>query len=313
MSDVTTMNRTEYVAAFFDSEADAEAAVARIEAEGIPRDQIRVVAGAPDADADREAAEPRQKGFFEALADMFMPAEDRYAYAEGLSRGGFLVSLYTTVDNRDRILDILDDAGTIDMDAREESWRAEGWAGYRAGEPLTQVDTSAASTPVAPRSETDVEMPSEGKIDVVEERLRVGKRNAEQGRVRVRSYVVETPVEEEVDLRDETVRLERRPVDRAVSGDDASAFVDRTIEATETSEQAVVSKEARVTEEISLEKAVGHPNRDRPRHRSPHRGGSRGRAARPRQVSCSNLSRRRVCRRVSLVPNGCSPSGELSV
>ena len=99
-------------------------------------------------------------------------------------------------------------------------------------------------------------MPSEGKIDVVEEKLRVGKRNAEQGRVRVRSYVVETPVEEDVDLRDETVRLERRPVDRAVSGDAASAFVDRTIEATETSEQPVVSKEARVTEEISLEKAV---------------------------------------------------------
>ena len=39
MSDLTTMKRTEYVAAFFDSEADAEAAVARIEAEGIPRDQ----------------------------------------------------------------------------------------------------------------------------------------------------------------------------------------------------------------------------------------------------------------------------------
>ena len=32
--------------------------------------------------------------------------------------------------------------------------------------------------------------------------------------------------------------------------------MDRTIEATETREQAVVSKEARVTEEISLEKAV---------------------------------------------------------
>ena len=61
-----------------------------------------------------------------------MPEEDRYAYAEGLSRGGFLVSLDTTAANRDRILDILDDEGTVDMDAREESWRAEGWAGYQA-------------------------------------------------------------------------------------------------------------------------------------------------------------------------------------
>ena len=48
--------------------------------------------------------------------------------------------------------------------------------------------------------------------------------------------------------------LERTPVDRAVGAE--AAFVDRTIEATETAEEAVVSKEARVTEEISLEKAV---------------------------------------------------------
>ena len=98
-------------------------------------------------------------------------------------------------------------------------------------------------------------MPSEGKIEVVEEKLRVGKRNAEQGRVRVRSYVVETPVEEEVVAarRDGASRAHaRRPGGPAP----AAAFVDRTIEATETAEEAVVSKEARVTEEISLEKAV---------------------------------------------------------
>ena len=72
--------------------------------------------------------------------------------------------------------------------------------------------------------------------------------------MRVRSYVVETPVEEEVSLRSETVHLERRAVDRPVGA--GEAFVDRTIEATETAEEAVISKEARVTEEISLDKAV---------------------------------------------------------
>ena len=45
-----------------------------------------------------------------------------------------------------------------------------------------------------------------------------------------------------------------KPVNRAASADEA--FVDRTIEATETAEEAIVSKEARVTEEISLEKAA---------------------------------------------------------
>ena len=57
MSDATTLSRNEYVAAFFDNEADAEAAVARIAAEGIPRDQIRMVAGNADTgiEADHDS------------------------------------------------------------------------------------------------------------------------------------------------------------------------------------------------------------------------------------------------------------------
>ena len=86
---------------------------------------------------------------------------------------------------------------------------------------------------------------------MVEERLRVGKRDVNLGRVRVRSYVVEEPVSEDVRLREDRVEVERRPVDRALEGDEA-AFVDRTIEAEERAEEAVVSKDARVTEEISL-------------------------------------------------------------
>ena len=73
--------------------------------------------------------------------------------------------------------------------------------------------------------------------------------------MRVRSYVVETPVEEEVSLR-ERDRSSRAQARRPAGRRRRLAFVDRTIEATETGEEAVVSKEARVTEEISLDKAV---------------------------------------------------------
>jgi uncharacterized protein (TIGR02271 family) len=67
--------------------------------------------------------------------------------------------------------------------------------------------------------------------------------------------VVETPVQEQVMLRKEDVQVERRPVDRPMAaGDDA--FRERTIEATETSEEAVVSKEARVTEEVVVRKTA---------------------------------------------------------
>lgn len=261
MSDYTPTQQNQNVTAFFDSRADADAAVERIAAEGVSRGDIHVVAG---ADTTQEPTQHQDRGFFESLGNFFMPEEDRHAYAEGLSRGGYLVSLNTTDVNRDRILDILDDEGTVDMDAREESWRSEGWEGRQtgyggpamaAGDTGTALNADRTGTTSDYRSNGASGEMVDGTIDVVEEKMRVGKRQMDHGRVRVRSYVVETPVEEQVALRDETVHVERRPVDRALDNGDA-AFAEQSLEATETDEVAVVSKEARVVEEITLNKDV---------------------------------------------------------
>jgi stress response protein YsnF len=75
--------------------------------------------------------------------------------------------------------------------------------------------------------------------------------------VRVRSYVVETPVTESVNLREENVHVERRPVDRTATPGDEVLFKDRTIEMEERAEEAVVEKEARVREELVINKQVG--------------------------------------------------------
>jgi uncharacterized protein (TIGR02271 family) len=92
-------------------------------------------------------------------------------------------------------------------------------------------------------------------IPIVEEQVRVGKRDVSHGRVRIRSYVVETPVTEQVNLREEHVHVERRPVDRALTGSE-NLFQERTIEAEERGEEAVVSKEVRVKEELVVRKNV---------------------------------------------------------
>jgi uncharacterized protein (TIGR02271 family) len=93
-------------------------------------------------------------------------------------------------------------------------------------------------------------------IPIIEENLQVGKRAVEQGGVRVRSRIVEKPVEENVRLREEHVYVNRRPVDRAVSDADLNNFNEGDIELTERSEEAVVSKQARVVEEVSVGKTV---------------------------------------------------------
>jgi len=62
-------------------------------------------------------------------------------------------------------------------------------------------------------------------------------------------------VEAQVELREERVRVDRRPVDRAVTDADFNR-ADDVIEVTETVERPVVTKESRVVEEITVGKDV---------------------------------------------------------
>jgi uncharacterized protein (TIGR02271 family) len=91
-------------------------------------------------------------------------------------------------------------------------------------------------------------------IPVVQEDLKVGKREVQRGGVRVFSRVVETPVNESVNLREEHVSVERHAVDRPLSAGDRTAFKEQSIEMREKSEEAVVQKSARVVEEVVVGK-----------------------------------------------------------
>ncbi len=101
-----------------------------------------------------------------------------------------------------------------------------------------------------------VERGGEDVVQVVEERLSVGKRAVSRGKVRLHSYVVEREVSEDVTLRDETVSIDRHAVDRPAAALGADAFKERTIEMEEIDEEAVVAKTARVVEEIGIRKDV---------------------------------------------------------
>jgi hypothetical protein len=109
-------------------------------AAGIARDQISVAGtgafGTPPTSGDRS--------FWEELKDLFLPAEDRYAYAEGLRRGGVVVSVRTEETGYERVLEILDREGAVDLDKQQASWRKEGWPGY-PGEGAGATAASVAS------------------------------------------------------------------------------------------------------------------------------------------------------------------------
>lgn len=105
----------------------------------------------------------------------------------------------------------------------------------------------------------EAEQVQEGEeiVPVVEEQVTVGKRKVLRGGVRVKSTVSERPVEETVRLREETVDVEQKRADRKLSPEEAErAFEEQTLELAETAEEAVISKEARVVEEVSLRKTA---------------------------------------------------------
>jgi uncharacterized protein (TIGR02271 family) len=86
--------------------------------------------------------------------------------------------------------------------------------------------------------------------------MNVGKRAVQRGGVRIMQRVVEQPVEQDVDLREERVKVERRPVDQPAEVADLSAFQEDSFEMRETAEVPVVEKTARVVEEVMVGKEV---------------------------------------------------------
>jgi uncharacterized protein (TIGR02271 family) len=209
-------------------------------------------------------------GLAGSLVDAGVDENDAHAYAEGVRRGGALVTVRASESEVSRIVDILDDEGTVDLNERENTWRSEGWTGGMTDAGATATtsagmmgtglsDSLGGSRSTGMTDRTASTGRGDEVIPVVEEELHVGKREVNRGRVRIHSHVVERPVEEQVSLREERVHVERRPATGAMhagSVGNENLFRERTIEMEERGEEAVVSKDTRVTEELVVRKDV---------------------------------------------------------
>jgi uncharacterized protein (TIGR02271 family) len=213
-----------------------------------------------------------------SLTRLGVPESEAQVYSEAVRRGGVLLIGQVDDSHTSEVLEIIERHHPVDADERAELYRQGGWTGYdataadydetaaaeersRYGAGLSAAasglrGTNAGAIGTGTGTSRGIDTDREEVIPVVEESLQVGKRAVERGSVRVRTRIIETPVEETVSLRDETVHVERRAVSRDVTGVPADAFRERTIEVTETDEEAVVAKTARVVEEVVVRKDV---------------------------------------------------------
>lgn len=174
-------------------------------------------------------------GLLGSLTGAGVDEADAKGYAEHVGRGGTLVTVRAS-----------------DEMATQVEYVLEHGEARVATAPVAAASTVGMAAPVA----APVMTGTDDTLQVVKEGLVVGKREVEGGAVRVTSRVVETPVEEQVALHQERVVVERRPINRPLTGVAADAFRERTVSARAMSEEAVVGKEARVVEEIGLRKEV---------------------------------------------------------
>lgn len=145
-------------------------------------------------------------------------------------------------------------SASVDSDSDTSSYRTADDESTLATSTNTfsDEDDSTLST----RTNTLDDDESRTSIPVVEEELQVGKREVERGGVRVRSRIIERPVEESLRLREEHVRVDRTAVNRPATEADFDTFREGEIEVRERAEVPVVNKEARVVEEVNVRRDV---------------------------------------------------------
>ena len=230
--------------AVYSSRADAERVQDRLIAFGIPATGIRLSSASADtgAAAITESPHERHHSFWDWLFGD-VPEHDRGWYHTNLREGRTALSVLVRSDaEHEQVVEIMEEFNPVHMDDGSETGAAPVSMGAEQGEYARSGSSQMQAGAPGPTTE------GEQVIPVVKEELAVGKRASER-RYRVRTYVVETPVEEQVRLRDERVIVERRPASGVLAGD-AAAMQERVFEVTERHEEPVAEKRARQVEEV---------------------------------------------------------------
>ena len=229
------------VVGIFNSAAQAQQAVHQLEQAGFELDYVDVAHRTAANQGVGNTSDSSIGGFFSSLFGGD-DNDDARNYTAAAQRGSSVVTVHVNSgEEGHRAATILDSAGAVDVDGDTASTSATTSATTNANTTATDYATTNTGQQTA---------------QVIEENLQVGKRVEQTGGVRLRSRIVERPVEASVRLREEHVQVTRTPVDRPATEADFQAFKEGQIEVTESAERAVVGKEARVVEEVSLGKEV---------------------------------------------------------
>ncbi|CAN5170963.1 hypothetical protein BH11PSE11_BH11PSE11_18580 [soil metagenome] len=270
------------IAAVYDRQSQAQQALDDLLASGFSRDEVHLSQTESSDQADQSGrsesrTEESTGGIRSFFAELFGTDSraDADLYSQAVEHGNYVLTVDVPDDDLvDRATDVLDRYDPVDIDEHASAWKTGAWAAsdsMRQDEDTQQSSMQSAQLKQSAKTTQQTQATRAGQqsalsdnesraIPVVEEQLNVGKRTVQRGGVRVFQRVIEKPVQENLELREERVTVDRRPVDQPASLTDADAFQETSFELRETAEVPVVEKIARVVEEVVVGKEVTQRN-----------------------------------------------------
>ena len=238
----------EKIVTLFDTAEHAETAKKNLEMAGFSSDDISLVSNKTIGSSGQALKEP---GLWHKLFGRDIEQHEAGVYGRTVETGGVVLTLRAPQDDVPKAMGILNAHDVVDVQDRavDQGLAKAADLPPRAAAPLARpapAVTAAATAAAASGNRDEV-------IRLAEEQLSVGKRLVEQGTTRIRRFVTEKPVEENVTLHEEHADVVRRAVSDPTSLQDID-WGDKTIEVRETAEEAVVNKTARVAEEVVVRK-----------------------------------------------------------
>lgn len=214
----------ERIVAFYDRTEKAQEAARALKSSGFVSSDISVLND--DSLSDKDV---HDGSFWQRLFGRNVSDQESAIYRRTIDSGGAALTLRTPDTEVERAMKILNVHGPMNLHDRFASTSAQA--------------TSAAETAAVDGVEEVVRL--------AEEQLDIGKRQITTGKSRIRRFITEKPVQQQITLHEEHCEVARREVNDPSLAKDID-WKDRIIEVVETSEQPVVTKTARVAEEVVI-------------------------------------------------------------
>jgi uncharacterized protein (TIGR02271 family) len=239
------------IVGLYASRALADSARSSLCDAGISDDDISV--GSDSSAEDEQLAPKRDDRLWDWLFGSELSEAERDRYSGHLRSGHIAVSVRAHSDaESEQIVAVLERFDPIDIDGDETPHGSVGELDTARTSGTSPALTGSAAFAAAEDRAAARRVASEGDrvIPLAKEELEVGKRQTER-RFRIRTHVIERPVEQQVHLRDERVVIERRPA----SGDGAAGAASheaREFDVVERHEAPVVGKRVAANEEVVI-------------------------------------------------------------